>query len=64
MLNIYYVFHKKNYVTLSNYNRANDACVCVRLSACVCKLTPITADFTVTKIAGYVRVRIGLLMNG
>ena len=35
--------------------------VCVRLSACVCKSTPITADVTVTKIAGYVRVRI--LMN-
>ena len=32
-------------------------CVCV----CVCKSTPITADVTVTKIAGYVRVRI--LMN-
>ena len=38
-------------------------CVCptLRLSACVCKSTPITADVTVTKIAGYVRVRI--LMN-
>ena len=36
-------------------------CVCIRLSTCVCKSTPITADVTVTKIAGYVRVRI--LMN-
>ena len=33
----------------------------MRLSACVCKSTPIMADVTVTKIAGYVRVCI--LMN-
>ena len=33
----------------------------MRLSVCVCKSTPMTADVTVTKIAGYVRVRI--LMN-
>ena len=37
----------------SNYNRASDACVCQSISR--------TADVTVTKIAGYVRVRI--LMN-
>ena len=37
----------------SNYNRANDVCVW--------QPTPKTADVTVTKIAGYVRVRI--LMN-
>ena len=37
--------------------------VCVWLAVCVCvwQPTPRTADFTVTKIAGYVRVRI--LMN-
>ena len=43
----------------SKYNRAND--VCVAVCACVCLLTPRTADVTVTKIAGYVRVR--LFMN-
>ena len=51
---------------LSNYNRASDVCVCacacasVRacVRACVCKSTPKTADVIVTKIAGYVRVRI------
>ena len=37
----------------SNYNRAN--------ALCVWKPTPAMADVTVTKIAGYVRVRI--LMN-
>ena len=31
------------------------------LAVCVWKPTPITADVTITKIAGYVRVRI--LMN-
>ena len=43
----------------SNYNRANDVAVCV--AGCVMQPTPKTADVTVTKIAGYVRVRI--LMN-
>ena len=52
--------------TQSNYNRASDApvrvcvcvCVCVCVHACVrvCKSTPRTADITITKIAGYVRV--------
>ena len=41
----------------SNYNRAND----VAVWPCVWQPTPKTADVTVTKIAGYVRVRI--LMN-
>ena len=38
-------------------------CVCVRACVCVfvCKSTPRTADVIVTKIAGYVRIRI--LMN-
>ena len=36
-------------------------CVCVRACVRVCKSTPRTADVTVTKIAGYVRVSI--LMN-
>ena len=36
-------------------------CVCACVRACVWKSTPRTADVTVTKIAGYVRVRI--LMN-
>ena len=38
----------------SNYNRANGVAVC----ACVWQPTPRTADVTVTKIAGYVRVRL------
>ena len=38
-------------------NQANDVAVC----PCVWQSTPRTADVTVTKIAGYVRVRI--LMN-
>ena len=40
----------------SNYNRANDVwgLVCGR----VCQPTHRTADVTVTKMAGYVRVRI------
>ena len=42
---------------ISNYDRASDACVC----PCVYKSALRTADVTVTKIAGYVRVRI--LMN-
>ena len=37
----------------SNYNRANDVAVCVAVCA-----TRKTADVTVTKIAGKVRVRI------
>ena len=37
------------------------ACVRVCVCVCVCKSTPRTADVTVTKIAGYVRVCI--LMN-
>ena len=45
--------------SLSNYNRAID--VCVAVCACVWQQTPRTADVTVTKIAGYDRVRI--LMN-
>ena len=36
-------------------------CVCVCVCVCVWQSTPRTADATVTKIAGYVRVRI--LMN-
>ena len=44
---------------------AGRVCVCVRARAraCVCvwKSAPRTADLTVTKIAGFVRVRI--LMN-
>ena len=32
--------------------------VCPPVRLCVCKSTPITAYVTVTKIAGYVRVRI------
>ena len=44
-------------VNKSNHNRANDVAVCV----CVCQPTPRTADVTITKMAGYVRVRI--LMN-
>ena len=47
---------KRNHLT-SNYNRASGLAVW----PCVWKPTPITADVTVTKIAGYVRVRI--LMN-
>ena len=43
--------------TLASYNRASGVAVC----ACVWQPTPRTADVTVTKIAGYVRVRI--LMN-
>ena len=31
-------------------------CVCVCVCVCVCKSTPRTADVTITKIAGYVRV--------
>ena len=42
------------YSLQSNYNRTNDVCVRV----CVWQPTPKTADVTVTKIAGYVRVRI------
>ena len=42
---------------LSNYDRASD----VAVRACVWQSTPRTADATVTKIAGYVHVRI--LMN-
>ena len=47
----------------SNYNRTNDVAVCVAVCVwpCVWQPTPKTADVTVTKIAGYVRVRI--LMN-
>ena len=41
-------------VAISNYNRANDVAVCVETDSK-------TADVTVTKIAGYVRVCI--LMN-
>ena len=50
-----YVFYSAS--ILSKYNRANDVTVCV----CVWQTTPRTAEITVTKIAGYVRVRI--LMN-
>ena len=45
----------KQQTIILNYNRASDVCVWV------CKSTPRTADVTVTKIAGYVRVPI--LMN-
>ena len=38
------------HISPSNYNRANDVAGWQR--------TPTTADVTVTKIAGYVRVRI------
>ena len=46
-----------NVLFQSNYNRANGVAVC----ACVWQPTHKTADVTVTKIAGYVRVRI--IMN-
>ena len=45
----------------SNYNRANDVAVCPCVRVCVWQPTPKTAGVTVTKIAGYVSVRI--LMN-
>ena len=46
---------------VSNYNRYNDLAVCVAMCACVWQPTPTTADVTVIKITGYVRVPI--LMN-
>ena len=45
----------------SNYNRANDVAVWPSGRVAIWQPTPTTADVTVTKIAGYVRVRI--IMN-